>query len=63
MNDLEELIKLSRIVARPWFIATITLSILLALSICGNIYLATHGVEISFDADNNIESTVNQTNG
>lgn len=62
MKDIEELIKLSKIVARPWFIATITLSVLLTISICGNIYLATHGVEISFDANNNIESNVNQTN-
>lgn len=62
MNDLEELIKLSKIVARPWFIATIILSILLTISICGNIYLATHGVSVTFDADNNIESSINQTN-
>lgn len=63
MNNLEELIKLSKIVARPWFIATVLLAILLIISICGNIYQATKGVSVTFDADNNIESTVNQTNG
>lgn len=63
MNDLEELIKLSKIVARPWFIATIVLLFLLILSICGNIYQATKGVDVTFDANSNIESSINQTNG
>lgn len=63
MSDIEELIRLSKIVARPWFIATIVLSVLLSVSIYANIHLATKGVSVTFDADNNIESTVNQTNG
>lgn len=63
MSDIEELIKLSKIVARPWFIATVLLAILLIVSICGNIYQATKGVDISFDANSNIESSINQTNG
>lgn len=62
MNNLEELIKLSKTVARPWFIATIILSVLLTISVCGNIYQATKGVSVTFDADNNIESSINQTN-
>ena len=62
-NDLENLITLAKLVARPWVIATYVLAGLLALSVAGNVYLATHGTEITIDADNNIESNINQSNG
>jgi NADH:ubiquinone oxidoreductase subunit 6 (subunit J) len=60
--DLEQLIKLSKAVAKPYVIAVGILSILLLISICGNIYMATQGTEVSFQADNNIETLINQEN-
>ncbi len=40
MNELEKLIALSKVVAKPWVIATWVLAGLLALSVAGNIYLS-----------------------
>lgn len=60
--DLEQLIKLSKTVAKPYVIAVGILSILLLISVCGNIYMATQGTEVSFQADNNIETLINQEN-
>lgn len=59
-NDLEKLIKLSKEVAKPWRITTWILSILLCLSIIGNIFLSTKKAIIKFSADSNIESTITQ---
>lgn len=60
--DLEQLIKLSKTVAKPYIIAVGILSVLLLISVCGNIYMATQGVNVSFQADNNVETFVNQEN-
>lgn len=60
--DLEQLIKLSKAVAKPYVIAVGILSVLLFLAVCGNIYQAVQGVDVSFQADNNVETFVNQEN-
>jgi len=41
MNELEKLIALSKVVAKPWVIATWVLAGLLALSVAGNVYMMT----------------------
>ena len=46
MNELEKLIALSKVVAKPWVIATWVLAILLGLSVAGNVYLMTQKVFI-----------------
>lgn len=51
MNDLEQLIKLSHIVARPYYIAVWVLSLLLLISLAGNVYLATQDTEVVFNAN------------
>lgn len=63
MKDVERLIALSKIVAKPWVISTWLLAILLALSVICNVYMATHGTEITIDADNNVDSNINQHKG
>lgn len=63
MNDLEKLIELAKIVAKPWVIATYVLSTLLGLSVCGNIYLATQSYDIVVEQDNNFSNyNVNKNN-
>ena len=61
-NELEKLITLAKVVARPWVIATYVLAGLLALSVVGNIYLATHGSEISIESDADFISSDNNVN-
>ena len=61
-NELEELIRLARIVAKPYYVAVWILSILLLLSVGANVYLATIENVITIDADNNVESYVEQSN-
>lgn len=51
MNELEKLIALSKVVAKPWVIATWVLAILLGLSVAGNVYLSLNGVEITMAAN------------
>lgn len=63
MKDVEHLIALSKIVAKPWVISTWLLATLLALSVIANVYMATHGTEITIDADNNVGSNINQHKG
>lgn len=53
MNDLEQLIKLSHIVARPYYIAVWVLSFLLLISLAGNVYLASIEKEVVIEQDNN----------
>lgn len=60
--DLEQLIKLSKTVAKPYIIAVGVLACLLFISVCGNIYMATQGTEVSFQADNNVETLISQEN-
>ncbi len=62
MNELEKLIALSKVVAKPWVIATWVLAILLALSVAGNVYLLLNGVEVTMTANDNAESTITQSN-
>lgn len=62
MNDLENLIKMANIVAKPWKISVAILSVLLLLSVGANVYLATQTTEITFDANENSFSTINQQN-
>lgn len=60
--DLEKIIELAKILAKPYKITTYILAVLLILSILGNIYLATQEIEVSFDANNNIDTNINQSN-
>lgn len=60
MNDLEELIRLARIVSKPYLIAVWVLSGLLLLSVGANVYLATVENEFIIDADADHNSFVNQ---
>lgn len=62
MNELEKLIALSKVVAKPWVIATWVLAGLLALSVAGNVYLSLNGVEITMATNDNTESTITQSN-
>lgn len=57
MNELEKLIALSKVVAKPWVIATWVLAGLLALSVAGNVYLSLNGVEITMAANFATDST------
>lgn len=61
-NDLERLIALSKVVAKPWVIATWVLAGLLALSVAGNVYLSLNGVEVTMTANDNAKSTITQSN-
>ena len=61
--DLEKIIDLAKILSKPWQIATYFLSILLVISLLGNIYLATEEVEVTIAADNTTESVITQTQG
>lgn len=60
MNDLEELIRLSHVVAKPYFIATWGLLGLLVFSLYLNYKLATRENVITVDADANNQSFVEQ---
>ena len=61
-NELEKLIRLAHVVAKPYLIAVWVLSVLLLLSVGANVYLATQTTEITFDANENSFSTINQKN-
>lgn len=59
--DLEKIIELAKILAKPYKITTYILAVLLILSLSANIYLATQEVEIVVDnnsvftdSDNNV---------
>ena len=61
--DLEQLIKLSKTVAKPYVIAVGILSFLLLVSVCGNIYQATRSYDITIEqqnaeSDNNINGVI-----
>lgn len=60
--DLEKIIELAKEIARPYKITTYILAILLVLSICGNIYLATDTNYITIEAADNTSSNVTQSN-
>ena len=61
--DLEKIIELAKIIARPYKITTYVLAVLLIISLLGNIYLATQEVQVVLEADNNNESNVTQNQG
>ena len=61
-NELEELIRLARIVAKPYYVAVWILSVLLFLSVGANIYLATQDVIVSLDANADNQSIIEQNN-
>jgi hypothetical protein len=50
--DLEQVINLANIIAKPYRITSLILGLLLVLSIIGNIYLATQGYDIDVDQEN-----------
>ena len=50
--DLEQLIKLSKTVAKPYVIAVGILSFLLLVSVCGNIYQATRSYDVTVEQQN-----------
>lgn len=60
--DLEKIIDLAKMLSKQWQIATYVLSLLLLLSVLGNIYLATVENEIILEADYNTDSFINQDN-
>lgn len=62
MNDLEKLISLAHVVAKPYLIAVWILSVLLLLSVGANVYLATQDVIVSLDASADNQSIVEQNN-
>ena len=61
--DLEKIIELAKILAKPYKITSYILAVLLVLSLCGNIYLATQEVSVVIEADGNNESNITQTQG
>lgn len=50
--DLEKIIELAKILAKPYKITTYILSVLLVISILGNIYLATQNVDVVVEQSN-----------
>lgn len=50
--DLEKIIELAKILAKPYKITTYILAILLVLSLLGNIYLVTKEVGIIIEQEN-----------
>lgn len=60
MNDLEELIRLAHVVAKPYQKATVILAILLLISMFANYKLATRENVITVDADADNQSFVEQ---
>lgn len=62
--DLEQLIKLSKTVAKPYVIAVGILSFLLLISIGGNIYQATRGYDVFVEQENTYsDHNINGVNG
>lgn len=50
--DLEKIIELAKILARPYKITTYILAVLLVISLLGNIYLATQNVDVIVEQSN-----------
>ena len=50
--DLEKIIELAKILARPYKITTYILAVLLIISLLGNIYLATQNVDVIVEQSN-----------
>lgn len=60
--DLDKIIELAKELARPYKITTAILAVLLALSICINVYVLTRPMTVSFDAGGNNFSEITQSN-
>lgn len=60
--DLEKLICLAKIVAKPWVIATSVLSVLLGASIAANVYMATQKVDVVIENDADFVHSDNNEN-
>lgn len=60
-NELEDLIRLAHVVAKPYYVAVWILSVLLLLSVGANVYLATIEKEVVIEQDNNFSDF--NTNG
>lgn len=59
--ELQELVKLSKHIAKPYVWAVGILSVLLLLSIGGNIYQAVRGVNVTIEqANNNSDNSINE---
>lgn len=62
MINIDEVDKLVDKVAKPYITLSKILSILLTISIIGNIYLSVKKVDITLIANNNKQSDVTQSN-
>ena len=60
MNNIDEENKIFDKLIQPYWLCIKILSILLILSVIGNIYLTTKQINITFTANKNIESDINQ---
>jgi hypothetical protein len=60
--ELDKIIELAGIIAKPYRVTSIILALLLVISLIGNIYLATQTYEITVDQDNVYSSESNNTN-
>ena len=58
--DFDEEDKIIDKIVKPYVLITKILSILLALSVLGNIYLSTKNVNITLNANKNEQSDINQ---
>lgn len=62
MINIDEVDKLADKISKPYIILSKILSILLTISIIGNIYLSVKKVDITLIANNNKQSDVTQSN-
>ena len=60
--DLEKIIELAKILAKPYKITTYILAVLLLISILANVYLLSQPVMVDINANQNTASLVNQNN-
>lgn len=59
--DLDKLIALSKIAAKPWSTVVMILALLLTMSVTGNVYQSMNGTDVNIIADSNTDSTVVQS--
>lgn len=60
--DLEKIIELAKILAKPYKITTYILAVLLLASILANVYLLSQPVMVDINANQNTSSLVTQHN-
>lgn len=61
MDDYAKLLDLAEKAAKPWRFVSYILAALLALSLAGNVYLATLDSEVVLTANSNVSSDVSQS--